>query len=201
MAELDKFYSLTGTPDETAKQYFAEVFTRHGSDKTGFHNYESVYSALFKDRAKITDVLEMGIHRGASLRAWKEIFPNAMIVGLDFDPANFYTEERITSIFVDQDRDETFEQLLKFLGGKQFPLIIDDGSHELERTNRTFHHLLPSLEVGGWFIVEDIPEVDEHHWHKVVSELPGNYQACVVNMLEITRAYGDNIILAVTRIQ
>jgi hypothetical protein len=79
-----------------------QVMTGHGSDKgRRAHNYTTVYSALL--RGKFNQpyrVFELGLGTnnpellstmgvagtpGASLRGWRELFPNATIYGADID--------------------------------------------------------------------------------------------------------------------
>ena len=78
------------------------VMTKNGSDKgRGRHNYTTIYSALFgKLRDEPLRIFELGLgtnnphlpssmgslgRPGASLRGWRDLFPNAMIFGADVD--------------------------------------------------------------------------------------------------------------------
>ena len=201
MIGLDNFYKNVGTPKEDVVKLFADTFLKHGSDKTGYHNYETVYSNLFSNLKSVTEVLEMGIHMGASLRAWKDIFSNAKVVGLEYNPERFFTEDRITSFYVDQTKEHTFDNFINFVGDRKFNFIVDDGSHYLEETKRTFIKLLPLLEVNGWFVVEDIRAEFEENWLDLAQELPTNYEWYLINMNELATTNGaDNIVLAVKRL-
>jgi hypothetical protein len=79
------------------------VMTRHGSDKgSGWHNYTTIYSVLFaKFRDRSLRIFELGLgttnphfafnmglhgHPGASLRAWRELFPHALVYGRGHRP-------------------------------------------------------------------------------------------------------------------
>ncbi len=55
----------------------------HGSDKVSTHNYGSFYDSLF-DRLRPQALLEIGVYRGASLRAWRAAGV-PVVVGVDRD--------------------------------------------------------------------------------------------------------------------
>ena len=46
-------------------------------------NYESFFAPLVGQAIRL---LELGVHKGASLRFWRDYFQNAVIVGLDCKP-------------------------------------------------------------------------------------------------------------------
>jgi hypothetical protein len=92
--------------------------TRHGSDKgkgQGWHNYTTIYSVLF---GKLHDqpflIFELGLgtnnpnfpvnmgingRPGASLRAWRELFPRALVYGADIDRDILFEEDRIKTFY------------------------------------------------------------------------------------------------------
>lgn len=182
-------------------EVFAKIFAKHGSDKSGYHTYERVYGSLFKNRLLVKNVLEVGIHLGASLRAWKDLFSNANIIGLDNNIERFFSEERITSMYLDQSIKQTFIDFKSIIGEIKFDLIVDDGCHYPEETKVTFAQLLPLLNVGGWFVVEDIPQDSEHQWVDIAKKLHDNYFYKFYNMNDIAKTNGDdNIALAVKRL-
>lgn len=202
MSGLDNFYKNVGTPTEDKVKLFRDTFIKYGSDKTGYHNYEVIYSALFDDESKLSNIIEMGIHTGASLRAWKEIFYNAEVIGLENNLERFITEKRITSIFVDQTSEKTFDDFIEFVGDKKFEFIVDDGSHYFEETKRTFNRLLPVLDINGWFVVEDISLEFEELWLDIAQELPANYEWYLINLNDLAQTdVEDNIVLTVRRIK
>ena len=49
----------------------------------------------------------------ASLRAWRDYFPNAQIYGADIDKDILTNEERIKTFFVDQTKPDTIREMLK----------------------------------------------------------------------------------------
>ena len=74
-------------------------------------------------------------------------------------------------------------------------------SHLWDDTVNTFNTSLPYLNVDGWFIIEDIKLEHEAGWKEIVSNLPDNYKAFLLNMNPLgwqdEHNFYDNIVLAV----
>lgn len=146
-----------------------ELAEKHGTDKLGV--YTPFYDLLLRhNKNKILMVLEIGIgtpetmkhvkdyKAGASLRMWREYFPNATIIGADkSDVHNEVKSERIGAFHVDQESSEDLERITRL--GATFDLIVDDGSHDPEDQLRTFHFLYPLLRQEGIYIIEDVDDV------------------------------------------
>jgi len=156
---------------------------KYGSDKGSLgiperpyawepHTYAHQYSQLFSDRrGEIQTVLEFGIGTndpgipssmgpdgkpGASLRVWRDFFPNAQIFGADLDRKCLFEEERIKTYFVDQTQRETFGDLWSEIGDIKFDVIIDDGLHTPAAAKTTYEMAREQLVPGGFCIVEDL---------------------------------------------
>ena len=152
----------------------AELFNKHGSDKDR-NGYSHLYSIMFdhlKDQKM--NVLEVGIGTmtpnvlssmkgymsdeykpGASLRAWRDYFPNSMIYGVDVQKDTQFTEERIQTCLADSTSSEKVNELMRGLN-LQFDIIIDDGWHLDEAQRSTLRNFFPYLKEGGIYIIEDI---------------------------------------------
>lgn len=160
---------------------------RHGSDKGGdgtvvhpypwrHHTYTDFLSLLFETyRQQIKLVFECGIGTnnpsvpssmgvagmpGASLRVWRDYFPNAEIIGADIDEAILFEEERIHTYLVDQRSPTSVEKLWKQIGLTGFDLMIDDGLHEFEAGKTLFLGSIGSLSTNGTYIIEDVTYED-----------------------------------------
>ena len=122
-----------------------------GTDKFD-HKYLPIYWELFEHkRLEVKRVLEIGVLGGASLRLWKQMFPNADVVGVDTHVINVEgcrvvgcAQERIGSV------------MPALFDGGEIDLIIDDGCHHSKSQIATFQQAYPYLRVGGYYIVEDI---------------------------------------------
>jgi len=169
-------------------------FNKHGSDKASLHDYHRFYGPLLAaNRNKPLRLLEVGLgsHNadiasnmgpiggkpGASLRAFREFLPNALIFGADIDRAILFREERIKTVFVDQTKPETFAELLAL--GNDFDVVIDDGLHSPDANLATMSFALRSLKPGGVFVIEDIPARSVPVW-QIMSVLLRAYAPALI---------------------
>ncbi|HLW75189.1 MAG TPA: class I SAM-dependent methyltransferase [Gammaproteobacteria bacterium] len=129
---------------------------RTGTDKSRLRqNYLVHYERMLeKFRLRPITLIEIGIHNGASLRAWETYLPSASIVGVDIEPATRrFARDRVT-IEVGSQFDQGF---LDSLARKYRPdVIVDDGSHVDEHQVFSFRHLFHALNPGGLYVVEDV---------------------------------------------
>ena len=79
-----------------------ELASKYNSDKKPeSHNYTKIYFHYFsKIKHEKIKLLEIGVFNGASIKMWKDFFPNATIYGLDNNSScKQYDSERI-KIFI-----------------------------------------------------------------------------------------------------
>jgi hypothetical protein len=147
----------------------SELANKYGSDKCPKikHSYTPIYYQLFKDKRQSTKkVLEIGIGlQGASLKMWRDFFPNAGIYGADILPQAMFEDVRIKSFICDQTNKDQLESLTKVIG-TDIDLVIDDGSHITDDQITTCTTLMPLLNKNVIYIIEDVTEVD-----KIISHL------------------------------
>ena len=163
-------------PTEMCRKFY---FT--GSDKAlGWHNYSYLYNFFmpatiertrnFLEIGAATESLETpttaGLTRvpGASLKAWRDSFPDARIFGADAHGPLLFSEDGIQTLFVDQFRTETIVEMFAHLGERRFDVIIDDGLHNFEANRNVLEIGLPWLAAGGIYVVEDIPNGEIPLW-------------------------------------
>lgn len=138
---------------------------RYGSDKgnaanTARHDYTRYYHELFAPhRQTVTRLFELGIFQGASLRAWRDYFPNAQIYGADINPSCMFSEDRIRTILCDETRASEVNAALLIPDGP-LDVILDDGLHTYEDCERFFLWAWERLRSGGVYIIEDLPMLD-----------------------------------------
>lgn len=165
------------------------------------HTYTTYYEALFGHcREKITKVFECGIGSsdqsvlsnmsssgapGASLRMWRDYFPNAIIVGGDIDPKTIFFEDRIKSYVLDQTNPELINSFWLSVGEEQFDIIIDDGLHTFNAGITLFENSIARLKPNGVYIIEDITPADLLLFKSYFSNT-----SLIVNY--ITLFYGEN---------
>lgn len=137
----------------------ADIGRKHGTDKGDTAHafagvsFLDVYQSYFGPmRHVVQSMLEIGVHKGASLRMWEEFFPFSQIHGLDIDPACAFRTARIR-VTTGSQHDETL--LRRIAGGEQFDIVIDDGSHVVDHIVHTLTQLWPRIRPGGFYCIED----------------------------------------------
>jgi hypothetical protein len=151
------------------------LFSRYGTDK-GTNGYSRTYSEILAPyRDQSVDLLEVGIgtlapgatssmyghdlpgyRPGASLRAWRELFPNGRVFGIDVQPdTQLLSEERITTAICDSSEKTAVEAFFKCVP-QEMAVIIDDGDHDTLAQFATLQNMWPHLRRGGVYVLEDI---------------------------------------------
>jgi len=127
-----------------------ELAIKYGSDKSSLaHNYMPFYEKYLPLPAHPRKLLEIGVKDGASIRIWKDWFPNTEIHGLDLfsegtppeiEGVKWHKGNQIDYLLLEQLRKENFD------------VIIDDGSHNSRDQLMTFFGLFN----GGQYYIEDL---------------------------------------------
>jgi hypothetical protein len=86
---------------------------------------------------------------------WSRYFPNATIVGFDFNDFSSVRLPRCRIIRGDMGSRADLARLLEQTGG-QFDIVIDDASHASHHQQIALGFLFPHLIPGGVYIVEDL---------------------------------------------
>jgi len=156
-----------------------KIAYKYGTDKCPQlkHHYTPVYYEMFNPiRNNVKKVLEMGIGyyktmkevqiifdaglnrfycRGASLKMWRDFFPNAHVYGADVKPETLFGDERISTFYCDETKKEDIEQLVKEVGS-DIDIFIDDGSHRWQHQFFLAQTILPLLKKDVIYIIEDV---------------------------------------------
>lgn len=197
---FDPFLAATGNePVPDIRQVFnagssdcdelGAQFIRHGSDKATTHDYHHAYAGLLAGRRhEPLRILEIGIgtnnpnaastmgangRPGASLRAWRDWGLRFDVHGADVDRNILFSDERITTHWLDQTRPETLAALER-LG--PFDLVIDDGLHAPAANLNTLAFALKMLKPGGIAVVEDIAKPLTPFWLAIGRLLDSRYE-------------------------
>jgi len=153
-----------------------ELCVKYGSNKT--KEYQQSFAPIYDflcSKLSAENVLEVGVgytkmmqkyitestiptfkyKAGASLKVWRDYFPNAQVYGLDIDErARVENEERIHFYLIDSTNKEQITELMNKID-KQFDLIVDDGDHSKRGQIATALNLLPYMKKGGMYFIED----------------------------------------------
>ena len=139
-----------------------ELAIRHGTDKGPIdasgkrgHHFTSVYSDyLGHMTATGFRMLEIGVKEGASIRMWRDFFPQAKIVGIDINPMCVrHAGGNVTVEIVDQGDLTAMRAFANRVA--DFDVIIDDGGHAMRQQIMSFEVLFPKLAGGGIYFIED----------------------------------------------
>lgn len=170
-------------------------FNKYQSDKSKVHNYHLIYGSLFKKKNKVKKILEIGLGTnnetivsnmsskgipGASIRAFRDFFSNAMVYGADIDKNILFNEKRIKTFYVDQTNLVDLKKIFKKTKGN-YDLIIDDGLHASYANISVIIASLKFLKKNGYLIIEDIPHNCKAIWEVVSNILNKKYDTRLVN--------------------
>jgi hypothetical protein len=130
---------------------------RYDTDKIAsryLDRYDPVLEPLVDKEVRL---LEIGIHRGGSLRLWRDYFPRGRVTGIDLRlPEGFDGEERIRMFQGDQTDRGFLSRVAAEVAPDGFDVIIDDASHLGSPTKTTFWHLFDNhLKPSGLYVIED----------------------------------------------
>jgi hypothetical protein len=182
------------------------LFEKYKADKvkTIHHDYSVDYFRhLISNKEKYTNILEIGIGNiplmnnhvgggyipGASIKAWRDFFPNATVYAIDILEEVLFEEERIKTYTADQSNPDSLENFISTVKQQtgnenfEFDFIIDDGSHDVAHQKTSLNTLNKYLKIGGLYIIEDIAS----WWlQELLEDTPPN--------MEILQNRGDFII-------
>ncbi|WP_282134443.1 hypothetical protein [Seonamhaeicola maritimus] len=181
--------ALGNAKDDELSKKLESKFKEYGSDKSKTHNYHLVYSSLLQNQKNITGILEIGLGTnnpkvasnmgkggspGASLKAFRDVLPDAFIYGADFDRNILFEDKRIKTFFVDQTDLNTFKSLDESIDQK-LDVIIDDGLHSMNANLATLNFALTKMDSnsGGAIVIEDIAERTIPMWKLIFNIIKG----------------------------
>jgi len=202
-----------------APSEMCRVMARHGSDKGRFHNYTTVYTELFGDRRQQPlRIFELGLgtnnpalassmgtsgRPGASMRGWRELFPNALVYGADIDRDILFDDDRIQTFYCDQLDAEAIRDLWSQPELRdKMDILIDDGLHTYEANLSFLNGSLDHVRPGGIYVVEDILTASLPEWRALLkSGFAERFPGFDFSLVELPHPYNthDNNLLIVHR--
>lgn len=141
------------------------AFNLHGCDKgtqhPRAHHYGPVYARVFRGMTGVSSLMEVGVQRGRSIAAWRVLFPQARIVGIDSVDVTtvddgyvgLYPQCPPIGNWEFVQGDSTDPETSTRVNGN-FDIIIDDGSHVWEDQLKTFTNFKDRFDQV--YVIEDI---------------------------------------------
>lgn len=155
-----------------------EIAKKHGTFKV-YQGYMPIYEKFFaplkNDRINL---LEIGVHEGASLKTWNDYFKQAWVVGMDTTVTEKAKESLIHIIEGDASKD--FDKLPPV----DWDIIIDDGSHLQDEVMNSFWGLWDSVKPGGYYVIEDLFAAFDPVWNpqgpRIVREINARMEKILI---------------------
>ena len=208
--------------DEKISTPLCEIMGRNRSDKghtnitESRHNYTTFYYSIFNElRDKPLRVFELGLgtnntnvpsnmgangRPGASVYGWREFFYNSDIFGADIDSGILFNTDKIKTFYCDQTNPKIIQNMWNEPDLQDnFDIIIEDGLHTFSANVCFFENSIHKLKPNGYFIVEDVLQVEESLFVRKIKEWELQYHDCRFTLLKIPSLCNncDNILLVV----
>jgi hypothetical protein len=157
----------------------------YGSDKGTFHGYSNIYSSILNEfTGNGIRIAEIGIGTnntkipsnmgtkgipGASLRAWNDISCIEAVYGLDVDRQVLVNSDKISSFYLDQLNQESWNELENSIEPGSLDIFIDDGLHSPLANIMFLNNAHKFVKQNGFIIIEDIDDNSLSFWEMLLS--------------------------------
>ena len=94
-------------------------------------------------------------HVGASLRMWRDFFPNAQVYGADIVADSVFKDDRLETFECDETNKEQVIALMKKIVAEDIDIFIDDASHHVHDQRFLCETVMPLLKKDVIYIIED----------------------------------------------
>lgn len=133
---------------------------KYGADKaSSSHGYMGVYQKYLEGK-QVNRLLELGVAHGKSLYMWHEIFPEALIVGVDNNPECRIHQRTNIDILIADAADPAKMAAVSQLYG-EFDVVIDDCDHEESQARLSLEELYFRMPAGGVYFLEDFDSTSD----------------------------------------
>lgn len=133
------------------KSTIAAAFTQYGTDKGPMrHNYQQAYAAIF-EKFTPTSLLEVGVLEGSSLAAWKHLFPDTTVHGIDVRNKPLIEAAQDIPVFRGNATDTEF---VNTVVTRSYDIIIDDADHRPDVQWKVFLNMRDKWT--KYYVFEDV---------------------------------------------
>ena len=161
------------------------LFHHYGSDKANIfiktkekgHGYSIFYEKKLSDyKNKKINILEIGSYSGASAAAFTKYFSDVNIFCFDLNISNFkYKSKNIHVFGLDIKNEKKVKEALNSITKKfnirEFDIIIDDGSHNLDDILIGIKFFFGLLKKNGLFIIEDFKYPNYYEYNNNIKHI------------------------------
>jgi len=133
--------------------------------KKHFEGYYQFYSSVI-DVNKVSSILEIGVGEGASMHAWRQIWPKATIEGIDIKEVSFSIRSKFKIYSHDSINTHNADLL-----NKNYDLIVDDGDENWRSKLRTFFNYYE--KANKYYVIENV--IGQYSLNKILSKIPNIY--------------------------
>lgn len=172
------------------------------SDKGTTHDYiDGYYSNEFTPiRNNKLKILEIGVHRGPSMKLLRDWFINSEIIGIDpfYDlPETMADDIRKMGDIKIIEADAYTQDVLDMFEDDSIDYLIDDGPHTIDSQIYSIKNWFSKVKSGGKLIIEDIQSNSD--LNKLIDEVHSlNYVYKVFDLTKNKDRY-DDIILEIIK--
>lgn len=168
--EIRKKLNLTNI--ETMR--LEELVDNSRTDKNTTHSYLPLYqNLLISKKNTATNVLEIGIQYGGSIKMWSDFFPNANVYGLDImDIKNVWKDIKNKDNIILYTSTDAYNKIFftdNLLNKDiKFDFMLDDGPHSLESMIKFIKLYSQIMTDDGILVIEDVQSLD---WADILKDI------------------------------
>ena len=135
-----------------------EIIQKYPSSDKGsnYHDYLKFYEKhISKFNDSLTNMLEIGVYQGDSIRMWRDYFSTGNLVAIDIlDLSHIQLPNTYIKVCDQAERDQLQELINSTFNS--FDIIVDDGGHMMHQQQISLGYLFPFLNSGGVYVIEDL---------------------------------------------
>ncbi len=151
-------------------------FCRASQNKT---ELTDLYHEVEKIKPKI--ILEIGVHQGYSIEAWRCLFPDADVIGIELHPEGIMIPKNDPKVYVwggDSHDQLTSHEVRNLLNGDFVDFLFIDGDHTYQGVKKDFEMYAPLVKSGGIIAFHDAALKDNPlvEVYKFWEEIAGKYK-------------------------
>lgn len=126
-------------------------------------------------------ILEIGTHRGGSIRVWRDVFNPELLVGIN-DTSEMTDSEGIQMIIGRSQEEVVRTQVIDESGNKPIDFLFIDGSHYYNDVKEDFRMYSQLVRPGGIIAFHDVIITDNYacEVHKLWEEIQRSHKTLTI---------------------